>query len=63
MPRGTSHSHSADCMAHGVLIGRTNRDFCEYNNTFALSPPYICTREDLDEIVRVLDNALTKQVP
>ena len=50
----------AECMAQGVLIGRTNRSFLEHNNTIALSPPYICTREDLDEIVRVLDAALTK---
>ena len=51
----------AECMAQGVLIGRTNRSFREHNNTIALSPPYICTREDLDEVVRVLDSALAKQ--
>jgi taurine-pyruvate aminotransferase len=51
----------AECMAQGVLIGRTNRSFREYNNTIALSPAYIATREDIDEIVRALDNALKKQ--
>ncbi len=50
----------AECMAQGVLIGRTNRSFREHNNTIALSPPYICTREDIDEIIRVLDSALAK---
>jgi taurine-pyruvate aminotransferase len=43
----------------GVIIGRTNRSFREYNNTIALSPALIATRVDIDEIVNALDNALS----
>jgi taurine-pyruvate aminotransferase len=49
---------AADCMAQGVIIGRTNRSFREFNNTIALSPALIATRSDLDEIVNSLDAAI-----
>ena len=49
---------AADCMANGVIIGRTNRSFKNYNNTIALSPALIATRADIDEIVAALDSAL-----
>jgi len=42
----------------GVLIGRTNRSFREYNNTIALSPALIATQADIDEIIEALDKAL-----
>ncbi len=48
----------ADCLQQGVMIGRTNRSFTEYNNTLCLSPALICTKDDLDEIVTAIDNAL-----
>lgn len=51
---------AADCMKQGVIIGRTNRSFREYNNTIALSPALICTKNDIDEIVDALDNALAR---
>jgi len=51
---------AADCMQNGVLIGRTNRSFDEFNNTLCLSPALICTRQDLDEVVDALDQALTR---
>lgn len=47
------------CQANGVMIGRTNRSFREYNNTIALSPALIVTQADIDEIVQTLDNAFT----
>ena len=47
-----------DCLQQGVMIGRTNRSFPKYNNTLCLSPALICTRDDLDEIVTAIDNAL-----
>jgi taurine-pyruvate aminotransferase len=50
---------AADCMARGVIIGRTNRSFRDFNNTVCLSPALIATRKDLDEIVTALDMALT----
>ena len=51
---------AAHCMRNGVIIGRTNRSFREYNNTLALSPALICTREDLDQIVDAIDNAISE---
>lgn len=50
----------ADCLQQGVMIGRTNRSFPEYNNTLCLSPALICTKDDLDEIVTAIDNALAR---
>jgi len=49
---------AAHCMQQGVLIGRTNRSFQEFNNTLCLSPALIATRRDIDDIVDAIDNAL-----
>ncbi len=54
---------AADCMAQGVIIGRTNRSFREFNNTIALSPALIANKSDLDEIVGALDHAIHKITP
>jgi len=51
---------AADCMAQGVIIGRTNRSFREYNNTIALSPALIADRGDLGEIVNAMDVAIAR---
>ncbi|MBT8115574.1 MAG: aminotransferase class III-fold pyridoxal phosphate-dependent enzyme [Arenicella sp.] len=51
---------AAHCLANGVLIGRTNRSFREFNNTIALSPALIATRDDIDEIVDALDAAFAE---
>ena len=51
---------AADCSTQGVLIGRTNRSFREYNNTLALCPALIATKTDLDEIVTALDQAFSR---
>jgi len=42
------------------MIGRTNRSFHEFNNTLCLSPALICTKDDIDQIVGSIDNALAK---
>jgi taurine-pyruvate aminotransferase len=44
----------------GVIIGRTNRSFREFNNTIALSPALIAEESDIDEIVAALDSALSE---
>jgi taurine-pyruvate aminotransferase len=44
----------------GVLIGRTNRSFREFNNTIALSPALIVTPAEIDEIVMALDKAFAE---
>ncbi len=51
-----------DCLKQGVMIGRTNRSFAEFNNTLCLSPALVCTKDDLDEIVASIDVALDNLV-
>ena len=51
---------AAHCQANGVMVGRTNRSFREYNNTIALAPALIATQSDIDEIVAALDNAMSE---
>ncbi len=50
----------ADCMAHGVIIGATNRSLAGLNNTLCLSPALIATPDDIDRIVEAIDGALTR---
>ena len=49
---------AADCLKQGVMIGRTNRSLPGLNNTLCLSPALICTKDDIDEIITAIDNAL-----
>jgi len=49
---------AADCMEQGVIIGRTNRSLHGLNNTICLSPALISTKDDIDEIVTAIDNAM-----
>lgn len=49
---------AADCLREGVIIGRTNRSFPQYNNTLCLSPALICGKDDIDEIIAAMDGAL-----
>ena len=49
---------AAHCMANGVMIGRTNRSFAEFNNTLCLSPALIADQRDIDDIVDAVDGAL-----
>ena len=49
---------AAHCMKNGVIIGRTNRSLPGLNNTICLSPALIVTKEEIDQIVDALDNAL-----
>ena len=48
----------ADCMQNGVIIGRTNSSFATLNNTICLAPALIATKDDIDEIMTSIDNAL-----
>lgn len=48
----------ADCMAQGVIIGATNRSLPGFNNTLLFSPALIATKDDLDQIVGAVDEAL-----
>ncbi|WP_136679159.1 aminotransferase [Neptunomonas sp. XY-337] len=51
---------AAHCMQNGVIIGRTNRSFEEFNNTICLSPALIATQADIDRIVDAIDAALAE---
>ncbi len=51
---------AGDCMKNGVIIGRTNRSFKEFNNTICLSPALIATEKDIDVIVDAIDGALSR---
>ncbi|MFT6916653.1 MAG: taurine-pyruvate aminotransferase [Motiliproteus sp.] len=53
----------ADCMKQGVIIGRTNRSFRDYNNTICLSPALIATQADIDGIVDAIDSAMSRLCP
>ncbi len=59
-PEGMLAKIAADCMEQGVIIGRTNRSLDGLNNTICLSPALICTKEDLDEVVDAIDNAMSR---
>ncbi|MBY8977511.1 aminotransferase class III-fold pyridoxal phosphate-dependent enzyme [Rhodobacteraceae bacterium NNCM2] len=49
----------ADCMKESaVIIGATNRSLPGLNNTLCLSPGFIATRSDIDEIVTAIDSAI-----
>ncbi len=50
----------ADCMQNGVIIGRTNASFATFNNTLCLAPALIATKDDIDEIMNAIDNALLR---
>ena len=51
----------ADCMkTSAVIIGATNRSIDGHNNTLCLSPAFVCTRSDVDELVAAIDGAITR---
>ena len=49
---------AANCVKQGVLIGRSNRSLPGLNNTLSLSPALMCTRDDIDEIIAAMDQAI-----
>jgi taurine-pyruvate aminotransferase len=48
----------ADCSAHGVIIGATNRSITGFNNTLCFSPALIAKADDIDQITEAVDGAL-----
>ena len=48
---------AAHCMGQGVIIGRTNRSFEQFNNTLCLSPALIAGKREIEDIVSALDQA------
>lgn len=47
----------AECKKRGLIIGRNGDTIPGYNNILTLSPPFATTDEDLDFIVRVVQEA------
>lgn len=45
------------CAKEGVIIGRTNRSFKEFNNTLCFSPALIAGKSEIDEIIDALDKS------
>jgi taurine-pyruvate aminotransferase len=58
VPESVAVGVAAECMKQGVIIGRTNRSFRDFNNTLAFSPALIATKDDIDEIIAAVDRAL-----
>lgn len=48
------------CMRQGLMIGRTNRSFANLNNTICLTPALIASKTEIDQMVEMLDKALTE---
>ncbi len=48
------------CMQKGLLIGRTNRSFREFNNTLCLCPALTISREEVEFIATTLDAVFTE---
>jgi taurine-pyruvate aminotransferase len=47
-----------DCMAQGTIIGATNRSLPGKNNTLCFSPALIANKDDINQIVASVDEAL-----
>ncbi|MEM7177918.1 MAG: aminotransferase class III-fold pyridoxal phosphate-dependent enzyme [Pseudomonadota bacterium] len=61
MPEAMVQAIVADCMkVSAVVIGATNRSLPGLNNTLCLSPGFIATKSDIDEIVIAIDGAISR---
>ncbi len=58
VPEKQAQAVVADCMAQGTIIGVTNRSIPGFNNTLCFSPALISTKDDIDQIVASVDEAL-----
>ncbi|MEG7364219.1 aspartate aminotransferase family protein [Pseudomonas citronellolis] len=57
---GVAMRVAALCMAKGLIISRTNRSFADFNNTLCLSPALTIGREQTDQILSILEQALAE---
>ena len=51
----------ADCMQQGIIIGMTNRSLPGYNNTLCFSPALIATKDDINQVIASVDEALGRE--
>ena len=61
MAEGRVQKVVGDCMQQGIIIGATNRSLPGYNNTLCFSPALIATKDDIDQIISSVDEALTRE--
>jgi taurine-pyruvate aminotransferase len=50
------------CLKNKVMIGRTNRSFEYNNNVLLFSPAFICSKNEIDQIVDAVDNAIAANI-
>jgi taurine-pyruvate aminotransferase len=50
------------CLKNKVMIGRTNRSFEYNNNVLLFSPAFICSKNEIDQIVAAVDNAIAANI-
>ncbi|MFZ5643762.1 MAG: aminotransferase [Bacillota bacterium] len=50
----------ADVAAQGVIVGKTNRSIPNGNNIINLAPAFVVTKEQIDQIVAAIKNAVEK---
>ncbi|WP_449433092.1 aminotransferase family protein [Pseudomonas putida] len=63
VPESLPIAIAADCMRQGVMIGRTNRSFEQFNNTLCFSPALIATQKELDATIAAVDSAIGRLAP
>ncbi|MGX9419120.1 aminotransferase family protein [Vibrio sp. WJH972] len=49
---------AAKCMKNGLIIGRTNRSFVQFNNTLCFSPALTITQSQVDSIIDILAKSM-----
>ncbi|WP_317929463.1 hypothetical protein [Halioxenophilus sp. WMMB6] len=59
VPESIAITIAGECTKRGLLIGRTNRSFDNFNNTLCLSPALIAGRSDIEEIVAILEDVFS----
>ncbi len=58
VPEAKVVSVFGECFNRGLLVGRTNRSFEKFNNTLVFSPAFICSTDNVDQMVETMDIAL-----
>jgi taurine-pyruvate aminotransferase len=60
VPEQIAMKVAALCMQKGLIIGRTNRSFAQFNNTLCLCPILTINKEEADFIIATLDTAFSE---
>lgn len=61
LPEADVQAIVGDCVQNNaVIIGATNRSLVGLNNTLCLSPAFIASKSDIDEVVNAIDGAMDR---